>query len=71
MKTKTSPRLVKKDERDASKDRATVKVASDTTTWSTAVRSWVVEFQDRDHGEALQAFDSLFKPALSPTEGAE
>jgi len=29
--------------------------------WSTVVRSWVVEFQERDRNETLPAFDSLFK----------
>jgi hypothetical protein len=28
------------------------------------VRSWVVEFQERDQTELLPAFDSLFKDAL-------
>jgi hypothetical protein len=33
--------------------------------WSTAVRSWVVEFQERDRGvESTPAFDSLFRDAL-------
>ena len=33
--------------------------------WSTAVRSWVTEFQERDRGvESTPAFDSLFKDAL-------
>jgi len=33
--------------------------------WSTSVRSWVTEYQERDRGtEATPAFDSLFKDAL-------
>ena len=33
--------------------------------WSTAVRSWVTEFQERERGgESTPAFDSLFKDAL-------
>ena len=33
--------------------------------WSITVQSWVVEFQERDHGsESTPAFDSLFKDAL-------
>lgn len=32
---------------------------------STAVRSWVVEYKERDRGaESTPAFDSLFKEAL-------
>jgi hypothetical protein len=39
--------------------------SADPSKWSTAVRSWVTEFQDRDRGaEATPAFDSLFKEAL-------
>ncbi|HSP64226.1 MAG TPA: hypothetical protein VLQ90_14650 [Pyrinomonadaceae bacterium] len=34
--------------------------------WSTPVRSWVVEFQEKDRsGESLPAFDSLFKDSLT------
>jgi hypothetical protein len=33
--------------------------------WSTAVRSWVTEFQERERSaESTPAFDSLFKDAL-------
>jgi hypothetical protein len=33
--------------------------------WSSAVRSWVVEYQERDRSsESTPAFDSLFKDAL-------
>lgn len=32
--------------------------------WSKAVRSWIVDFQERDRTEYLPAFDSLFKDAL-------
>lgn len=37
----------------------------DPNRWSTAVRSWVVEFQERDRSaESTPAFDSLFKYGL-------
>ena len=39
--------------------------------WSTAVRSWVVEFQERDRSETLPAFDSLFKDGLPQPERAD
>ena len=39
--------------------------------WSTAVRSWVVEFQARDRTETLPAFDSLFKDDPSDPENTE
>jgi hypothetical protein len=33
--------------------------------WSTAVRSWVDEFQLNGRGQSLPAFDSLLKDTLS------
>jgi hypothetical protein len=39
--------------------------------WSRAVRSWVVEFQERDRHETLPAFDSLFKDDLSDPENTK
>lgn len=32
--------------------------------WSTAVQSWLVEFEQHAQGESLPAFDTLFKQAL-------
>lgn len=40
--------------------QAEVEFAVDLNRWSTAVQSWVSEFQQH-HGESLPAFDSLFK----------
>lgn len=68
MKTKTRPRLIKKHQRDTSEHRETVKVSSDGDGCSTAVRSWVAEFRNRDQREYLPAFDSLFGPVVSETE---
>ena len=64
MNTKQSVKLIKKHERNGPKLRATVELAVDPNRWSTAVRSWVVEFQQHRRGESLPAFDSLFKDAL-------
>jgi hypothetical protein len=42
-----------------------VESAASPNKWSTAVRSWVVEYQERDRSAAsTPAFDSLFKDAL-------
>jgi hypothetical protein len=35
------------------------------------VRSWIVDFQERDRSETLPAFDSLFKDDLPLTENAD
>jgi hypothetical protein len=45
--------------------QAEVESAAGPNRWSTAVRSWVVEFQERDRSsESTPAFNSLFKDAL-------
>jgi hypothetical protein len=44
-----------------------VELAVNPNRWSTAVRSWIVEFQERDRDESLPAFESLFKDASSPS----
>ena len=41
--------------------RARVKSSAGPSKWSKSVRTWVVEFQNRDRDESLPAFDSLFK----------
>jgi hypothetical protein len=38
-----------------------IEYAVDPNKWSTAVRSWVSEFQQHRHGESPLAFDSPFK----------
>jgi hypothetical protein len=47
--------------------QAEAESAADPNRWSTAVRSWVVEFQERDRSpdtSGLPAFDTVFKDAL-------
>jgi len=68
MKNKPTVRVIKNGKH---KDPAIQDVESlpSTSGWSTEVRSWVVEFQERDRSELLPAFDSLFKdetPSSSP-----
>jgi len=59
---RTSVRVIKQHKRFP---RRTAKVerAAGPNNWSKSVRSWVAEFQDKDRGESLPAFDSLFKDA--------
>jgi hypothetical protein len=56
-------KVIKNGERKDSDIQAEVESAGPNR-WSTAVRSWVTEFQERDSGgESTPAFDSLFKDA--------
>ena len=71
MNTKRSVKLIKRHERVPRQRRSTIKLAAGPNRWSTAVRSWVVEFQERDRGETLPAFDSLFKDGLPQPERAD
>lgn len=61
MDTEPSVKLIKKEERKRPAPQAEVKRAVDPKRWSTAVKSWVSEFQKHRRGESLPAFDSLFK----------
>jgi hypothetical protein len=63
MNTKPSVRLVKKEEPKDPEIQAKVESAAGPNRWSTAVRSWVGEFQQNRRGESRPAFDSLFKDA--------
>ena len=60
---KTLVKLIKRQERIPLRTRAMVPLAAGPNRWSKSVRSWVVEFQQRDRSESLPAFDSLFKDA--------
>ncbi|MGZ5435864.1 MAG: hypothetical protein ACXWID_03065 [Pyrinomonadaceae bacterium] len=62
-------RLIKRNDRV--RRQAPVQPATNPNSWSTAVRSWVVEFQQRDRNEVTPAFDSLFKDALPESAPAE
>jgi hypothetical protein len=61
MNTKSPVKLIKKEKREAPEVQAEVEFADDPNRWSTAVRSWVSEFQQHRRDESLPAFDSLFK----------
>jgi hypothetical protein len=66
MKTKRAVKLIKRLERKPRQRRGTVQIAAGPTSWSTEVRSWVVDFQARE-SESLPAFETLFKDAESQT----
>jgi hypothetical protein len=67
MKTKRPVKLIKRRER-VPRGAAKVELPPGPNKYSTAVRSWVVEFQGRDRVESRPAFDSLFKDALLQPE---
>jgi hypothetical protein len=64
MNQKPPVKLIKKEDRKDLEIQTEVESAAGPNRWSNAVRSWVVEFQERDRDELLPAFDSLFKDAL-------
>ena len=64
MNQKPPVKLIKKEDRKDPEIQTEVESAAGPNRWSNAVRSWVVEFQERDRDESLPAFDSLFKDAL-------
>ena len=66
----TSIKLIKRHQRVSGRP-ALVKLTAGPNRWSTAVRSWVVEFQARDRNATLPAFDSLFKDGLPDPENSE
>lgn len=70
MKTKRPVKLIKRVER-VPPGAAMVELPPGPNRWSTAVRSWVVEFQGRDRTESRPAFDSLFKDALLQAEDTD
>jgi hypothetical protein len=61
MQTKSPVKLIKKKKSKNPEIRAEVESAAGPNRWSTAVRSWVSEFQQHRRAESLPAFDSLFK----------
>lgn len=67
MNTRRPIKLIKRHERIPRQRRGTIKVVTGPNRWSKTVRSWVVEFQERDRdpdASGLPTFDSLFKDGL-------
>ena len=67
---KAPVKLIKRHERIFRRP-SIVKLVTGPNRWSRAVRSWVVDFQERDRTETLPAFDSLFKDDLPHPENIE
>jgi hypothetical protein len=66
-----SVKLIKREERIPRQRRRKVTPAAGPNKWTKAVRSWVVEFQERDRSESLPAFDSLFNDGQPQPESAD
>jgi hypothetical protein len=64
MNTKSAVKVIKHGEGKDPEIQAEVESNAGPNRWSTAVRSWVVEFQEHGPGESPPDFDSLFKDAL-------
>jgi hypothetical protein len=60
MNTKVAIKIIKNGKRKAPETPPRVESAAGLHRWSTAVQSWVSEFQKR-RGESQPGFDSLFK----------
>lgn len=62
---KAKVKLIKKEDRNGPAAPVETEVSADPKEWSTAVKSWVKEFQkDRREG-SLEPFDSLFGDSTS------
>ena len=70
MNASRSVKLIKGGQRKSARIQLSA-APSGPNRWSTAVRSWVVEFQERDRNETLPAFNSLFKDDLSCLENTQ
>jgi len=68
MKTARLAKLIKKANRKDRRMPIAVKSTPNRNRWSTAVRSWIVDFKDRDRSESLPAFDSLFNDAAPSSD---
>jgi hypothetical protein len=53
-------KLIKKEDRSGPASPVEAEASADPKEWSTAVKSWVSEFQKDRRDESLTAFDSLF-----------
>jgi hypothetical protein len=61
MNTRPEVKLIKNREHKVPRIQAKVESASNPNRWSTAVETWVREFQQHRRAESLPPFDSLFK----------
>jgi hypothetical protein len=68
MNTTLSVELIHSGEGSVPDVQSEVKSAAGPNRWSNAVESWVFEFQQPGRGEALPAFDGLFKDAPAQSQ---
>jgi hypothetical protein len=61
---KAKVKLIKKEDRIGTGSPVEVEALADPKEWSTAVKSWVKEFQKDKRDESLEAFDSLFSDSM-------
>ena len=71
MNTKPRVKLIKNGEHKVPEIQPKVESTAGVNRWSSAVRSWVAEFHERDRSETLPAFDSLFRDLLPETAHAD
>ena len=57
---KAKVKLIKKVDRHGPSPPVEAEASADPKDWSTAVKSWVKEFQEDRRDGSLEAFDSLF-----------
>ena len=62
---KAKVKLIKKEHRNAPASPVAADASADPKEWSTAVKSWVKEFQEDRRDGSLEAFDSLFDDSTS------
>jgi hypothetical protein len=62
---KAKVRLIKRENRTAPTAPAETEASADPREWSTAVKSWVKDFQKDRRDESLEGFDSLFSDSTA------
>jgi hypothetical protein len=61
---KAKVKLIKKEDRSGPASPVEAEASADPKEWSTAVKSWVKEFQKDQRDGSLEAFDSLFSDSM-------
>jgi hypothetical protein len=61
---KAKVKLIKKEDRNSPSVPVEAEASADPKEWSTAVKSWVKEFQKDRRDGSSEAFDSLFSDSM-------
>lgn len=61
---KAKIKLIKKEDRNGPASPVEIEGSADPKEWSTAVKSWVKEFQKDRRDGSLEAFDNLFSDSM-------